>query len=198
MAASCSNIIFLDFQKLYFLPFKHTTHNKTKNLGNQKHCLEHHQEWNLPKTLHNFSFLHNLHNFNNFTGVLLFLLIYVYFTLLLKVIHGCSWPENIVASPFKATHAWRNCLRSERTISRGTITPPSLCEDKMTWRAGFCFSFFLCFCNFSGLVFSLKFGCDVNVYRQHFSMFGKVFPLWILHKYIMHCLQAQQHTYKCM
>ena len=33
-------------------------------------------------------------------GISLFLLINVYFSLLLKVIHGCFWPENIMASPF--------------------------------------------------------------------------------------------------
>ena len=49
LTISCSYITFLDFQKSYFFSFNHTTHNKTKILVNQKHCLQHHQEWNLPK-----------------------------------------------------------------------------------------------------------------------------------------------------
>ena len=41
-----------------------------------------------------------LHNFSNFVGILFFPLIYMYFALLLQMIRGCFWPENIMVSPF--------------------------------------------------------------------------------------------------
>ena len=44
------------------------------------------------------------HNFSNFTEILLILLIYMYLSLLLKMINGFSRPEKIMASPFN--FAW--------------------------------------------------------------------------------------------
>ena len=40
-----------------------------------------------------------LHNFNKFTGILLFVLKYMYISLLLKMIDGFSWPAKIMANP---------------------------------------------------------------------------------------------------
>ena len=42
-----------------------------------------------------------LHNFSNFWRILLFILKYMYISLLLKMINGFSWPAKIMASPFK-------------------------------------------------------------------------------------------------
>ena len=42
-----------------------------------------------------------LHYFTKFMGILLFVLKYMYTSLLLKMINGFSWPAKIMASPFK-------------------------------------------------------------------------------------------------
>ena len=42
-----------------------------------------------------------LHYFSKFMGILLFVLKYLYISLLLKMMNGFSWPAKIVASPFK-------------------------------------------------------------------------------------------------
>ena len=43
-----------------------------------------------------------LHYFNKFMGILLFVLKYMFISLLLKMINGFSWSANIMASPFKS------------------------------------------------------------------------------------------------
>ena len=42
-----------------------------------------------------------LHHYSKFMGILLFVLKYMYISLLLKMIYGFSWPAKIMASPFK-------------------------------------------------------------------------------------------------
>ena len=42
-----------------------------------------------------------LHFFSKFMGILLFVLKYMYISLLLKMINGFSWPAKIMVSPFK-------------------------------------------------------------------------------------------------
>ena len=43
-----------------------------------------------------------LHYFSKIMGILLFVLKYMYISLLLKMINGFSWPAKIMASPFNA------------------------------------------------------------------------------------------------
>ena len=42
-----------------------------------------------------------LHYFSKFMGILIFVLKYMYISLLLKMINGFSWPAKIMVSPFK-------------------------------------------------------------------------------------------------
>ena len=42
-----------------------------------------------------------LYNFSKFTGILLFILKYIYISLHLKMINEFSWPAKIMASPLK-------------------------------------------------------------------------------------------------
>ena len=67
-----------------------------------------------------------LHYFNRFKGILLFVLEYMYISLLLKMINGFSWPGKIMASPFKVPFAvtghnsfvfiWEFHLRNKTTV----------------------------------------------------------------------------------
>ena len=108
-------ILFLvNYQKSYSFSFKHTTHNKTKILGNKKHY------WSVLK--HETCQKKNifLHNFSKFMGILLFVLKYMYICLLLKMIDGfprggghlhtliCCHPQ---ASPCRSNpkHGYLNC-----------------------------------------------------------------------------------------
>ena len=61
-----------------------------------KTLLECPQEWDLPIPLFFF-----FHYFSKFMGILLFVLKYMYTSLLLKMINGFSWPARIMVSPFK-------------------------------------------------------------------------------------------------
>ena len=45
-----------------------------------------------------------LHYYSKFTGILLFVLKYMYISLLLKMINEFSWPAKIMVSPFKGTN----------------------------------------------------------------------------------------------
>ena len=45
-----------------------------------------------------------LHYFSKFMGILIFVLKYMYISLLLKMINGFSWPAKIMVSPFKPYH----------------------------------------------------------------------------------------------
>ena len=47
-----------------------------------------------------------LHYFSKFMGILLFVLKYMYISLLLKMINGFFWPAKIMASPFKLFGCW--------------------------------------------------------------------------------------------
>ena len=48
-----------------------------------------------------------LHYFSKFMGILLFVLKYMYISLLLKMINGFSWPAKIMVSPFKSHSFWK-------------------------------------------------------------------------------------------
>ena len=88
-----ANINSIQFSEIKFYFFKCTTHNKTKILGNWKHCLEFSRMKLAKKTF-------SLHNLSNFRRIL-FLLIYRYLSLLLKMIKRFSWSAKLMASPFK-------------------------------------------------------------------------------------------------
>ena len=51
-----------------------------------------------------------LHYYSTSMGILLFVLKYMYSSLLLKMTSGFSWPAKIMASPFKFTHPLYNIL----------------------------------------------------------------------------------------
>ena len=57
-----------------------------------------------------------LHYFSKLTGILFFVLNYMYISLLLKMINGFSWPSKIMASPFN----WR--LHHELRMQRFYLT----------------------------------------------------------------------------
>ena len=50
-----------------------------------------------------------LHYFSKFMGILLFVLKYMYISLLLKMINGVSWPAKIMVSPFKVGNVPNFC-----------------------------------------------------------------------------------------
>ena len=70
-----------------------------------------------------------LHYFSKFKGILLFVLEYMYISLLLKIINGVSWPGKIMASPF-------NLSKSE-AIHIGGLKGVGFCpfeEAGLRWR----------------------------------------------------------------
>ena len=75
---------FFNSQKLFFFSFRCTTHNKTKILGN-KNTVRVPSRMRLTKT----SVF--LHYFSKFWGILLFLLKYIYISMLLKITNEFSW-----------------------------------------------------------------------------------------------------------
>ena len=67
-----------------------------------------------------------LHYFSKFMGILLFVLKYMYISLLLKMINGFSWPAKIMASPFKGDKiliaemcfwSWKHSRKKTETYS---------------------------------------------------------------------------------
>ena len=86
--------IFFQFSEIIFFSFKCTIHNKTK-------ILEFKNNVRVPSRMKLTKNPVFLNYFCKFTGILLFVLKYMYISLLLKMINGFSWPAKIMASPFK-------------------------------------------------------------------------------------------------
>ena len=74
------------------------------------------QEWGLPKTS-------AFHYFSKFMEILLFVLKYMYISLLLKMINGFFWPSKIMVSPFKLpiTFAFRRLFSRKLTFNNRVI-----------------------------------------------------------------------------
>ena len=78
-----------------FLSFSCATHNETKLLG-KKNTVR------VPSRMKLTKHPVFLHYSIKFMGISLFVLKYIFISLLLKMINGFSWSANIMASPFKA------------------------------------------------------------------------------------------------
>ena len=59
-----------------------------------------------------------LHYYSKFMAILIFVLKYMYISLLLKMINGFSWPAKIMASPFNVgnTHKWCRQTMTDKVI----------------------------------------------------------------------------------
>ena len=103
MAVSCENIKFFNSQKSFsFLP--NAPHIIKLKFYEIKNTVRVPSRMNLTK---NPIFLHY---FSKFMGILLFVLKYMYNSLLLKMINGFSWPAKIISSPFNKSHYFLTML----------------------------------------------------------------------------------------
>ena len=87
-----------------------------------------------------------LHYFSKSMGILLFILKYMYISLLMKMINGFLWPEKIMASPFKSN----SCCAQGQNYS---------------WRSNGC-----CFLHFVPGV-PLIYRCMLSSLTRHFHFF---------------------------